>query len=67
MKKIIQNLEKQLEALQEHVRKRIDYKNFRSDSYLGTNLEAEHSEKTEAIKGQVIELQALIEELKELI
>ena len=66
MKKIIQGLEKQVVLLNEHVSKRRNYKNFRSDSY-AVNIEAEHDKKTDDIEIYIAELKQLIIEFKELV
>jgi hypothetical protein len=66
MKKIIQNLENQLEKLRELISSREDYVLDRSEKWQESEKCEDYEDKTLEIEYQADELESVIEELKEL-
>lgn len=64
MKQIIKSLEKQLEKLREHVQKREDYVDTRSEEWQESNKCEEYTDKTQDIEAQADELDTLLMNLK---
>lgn len=67
MKKIIENLEKQLLKLRENVQNREDYFCDRSDKWQESEKGEDYEDKTNEIDSKADELDNFIDELKELI
>lgn len=66
MKKIIKNLEVELEKLREHIQDREDYADERSEKWQESEKGERYMDKTIEIESQADELENIIIELKEL-
>lgn len=67
MKKIISNLEKQLESLREHISNREDTFLDRTERWQESEKGEFYADQTSEIEQQADELEAVIDELKELL